>query len=137
MKHYKFRIVKFLKFKNHIWFLLFIIILFTSCKKNNVNDNPDDGTHNITILYTNDEHGWIEKSEYTNGAANLMGLWRDNEEYDGDESFLILSGGDNWTGPAISTWFEGESTVDVMNAMEYDASAIGNHEFDFKVDGLV
>ena len=125
-----------MKCKNHIWFLISIIILFTSCKKNNVNDDSDGGTHEITILYTNDEHGWIEKSEYTNGAANMMGLWRDNEEYDGDESFLILSGGDNWTGPAISTWFEGESTVDVMNAMEYDASAIGNHEFDFKVDGL-
>ncbi len=41
-----------------------------------------------------------------------------------------------WTGPAISTWFQGESMIDVMNAMEYDAAAIGNHEFDFSVDEL-
>jgi 5'-nucleotidase/UDP-sugar diphosphatase len=66
----------------------------------------------------------------------MMGLWIEDEGYDGDDRYLILSGGDNWTGPAISTWFKGESTVDVMNAMEYDASAIGNHEFDFKIDGL-
>jgi 2',3'-cyclic-nucleotide 2'-phosphodiesterase (5'-nucleotidase family) len=112
--------------------LLLLILLFNNCKKN----LPDDDNQNIIILYTNDEHGWIENSEYTDGAARMMGLWREYEGYDGDNRYLILSGGDNWTGPAISTWFEGESTVDVMNAMEYDASAIGNHEFDFKVDGL-
>ncbi len=126
-----------MSYKNIRWlFLLFIIFVF-SCDKNQVNNNGvDDETSTITILYTNDEHGWIEKSEYTDGAANMMGLWRENEGYNGDDRYLILSGGDNWTGPAISTWFEGESTVEVMNAMEYDASAIGNHEFDFKVNGL-
>jgi 2',3'-cyclic-nucleotide 2'-phosphodiesterase (5'-nucleotidase family) len=41
-----------------------------------------------------------------------------------------------WNGPAISTWFQGESMVEVMNAMGYDAAAIGNHEFDFQVAGL-
>jgi 2',3'-cyclic-nucleotide 2'-phosphodiesterase (5'-nucleotidase family) len=41
-----------------------------------------------------------------------------------------------WTGPAISTWFQGESMVEVMNEMEYDVATIGNHEFDFKIDGL-
>ncbi|MFC1535846.1 bifunctional metallophosphatase/5'-nucleotidase [Candidatus Neomarinimicrobiota bacterium] len=124
---------------NRLFFVLLVILIY-SCEKSKIDktDPPDenDNLRQITILYTNDEHGWIEKSEYTNGAANMMGLWRENEEYDGDESYLILSGGDNWTGPAISTWFEGESTVEVMNAMEYDASTIGNHEFDFRVASL-
>jgi len=65
-----------------------------------------------------------------------MGLWRDEEGYTEDGPFLILSGGDSWTGQAISTWFRGESTVETMNAMGYDAAAIGNHEFDFEVSGL-
>jgi 2',3'-cyclic-nucleotide 2'-phosphodiesterase (5'-nucleotidase family) len=97
---------------------------------------PDSGDRTLIVLYTNDEHGWIEEAPETDGAAKLMGLWRGVEGYDGTGDFLVLSGGDNWTGPAISTWFEGESTVDVMNAMGYAASAIGNHEFDFTVDGL-
>jgi 5'-nucleotidase / UDP-sugar diphosphatase len=123
---------------NYRWLFLLFIIFVYSCDKNQVNNNDvnDDETSTITIFYTNDEHGWIEYSEYSDGAAKMMGLWRENEGYDGNDRYLILSGGDNWTGPAISTWFEGESTVDVMNAMEYDASAIGNHEFDFQVDGL-
>jgi 5'-nucleotidase/UDP-sugar diphosphatase len=90
----------------------------------------------LTILYTNDEHGWMEATEETGGAAGLLGLWREQEGYFEDGPFLILSGGDMWTGPAISTWFDGESMVEVMNAMGYDAAAVGNHEFDLGLDGL-
>ena len=41
-----------------------------------------------------------------------------------------------WTGAAISTWYEGESMVKVMNSMQYSAAALGNHEFDFGLDVL-
>lgn len=85
----------------------------------------------VTVLYTNDEHGWMQGMEEDQSAARLFALWESREGYTEDGPFLILSGGDNWTGPAISTWTEGESMVQVMNAMNYDASAVGNHEFDF------
>ncbi len=90
----------------------------------------------LTILYTNDEHGWMEATKETGGAAGLMGLWRDQEGYVQNGAYLILSGGDMWTGPAISTWFNGRSMVEVMNAMGYVAAAVGNHEFDFGLDEL-
>ncbi len=90
----------------------------------------------VTILYTNDEHGWMEGMQSGQGAAELMGLWRSDRGYLDAGPYLILSGGDNWTGPAISTWFDGHSMVEVMNAMGYEASVIGNHEFDFGLDGL-
>ena len=91
----------------------------------------------LTILYTNDEHGWMEGEEPGAGAAEMLGLWVDVEGYSPEKSYLILSGGDMWTGPAISTWFAGESMVEIMNAMGYAAAALGNHEFDFKTEGLV
>jgi 2',3'-cyclic-nucleotide 2'-phosphodiesterase (5'-nucleotidase family) len=90
----------------------------------------------IIILYTNDEHGWMAGQEEGAGAANLMGLWRTAEQYQPDGNFLLLSGGDMWTGPAISTWFRGQSMAEVMNGMGYDAAAIGNHEFDFGLEAL-
>lgn len=96
---------------------------------------PSQDIH-LTVLYTNDEHGWIEESEETDGAARLMGLWKDREGHTLGDSVLLISGGDNWTGPAISTWFQGESMVEVMNAMGYSGSAVGNHEFDFGVSAL-
>ena len=98
----------------------------------------EDGANirELTVLYSNDEHGWMEGVEPGRGAANLLGLWREKEGYSEDGPFLLLSGGDHWTGPAISTWFEGEGMVEVMNTMGYDATAIGNHEFDFGLDNL-
>jgi 5'-nucleotidase/UDP-sugar diphosphatase len=99
-------------------------------------ETPDTAVRHLVILYTNDEHGWMEGVEEGRGAANMMGLWQEQEGYREDGPYLVLSGGDNWTGPAISSWFDGESMVDVMNAMGYDAAAIGNHEFDFGLEGL-
>jgi 5'-nucleotidase/UDP-sugar diphosphatase len=96
---------------------------------------PDD-LHEITILYTNDEHGYMQGFEEGPGAAEMVGLWKDTFGYSPDGPFLVLSGGDMWAGPAVSTWFEGASMVEVMNAMGYQASATGNHEFDFGLDTL-
>ena len=98
----------------------------------------EQNERSFTVLYTNDEHGWMEGMGESNSAANLMQLWKDAEGYSiaNAEDFLLLSGGDNWTGPAISTWNQGESMVELMNSMGYAASAIGNHEFDFGLDTI-
>lgn len=130
--------IKFFKQHRVIWVPVLILILF-SCKASQSPAPPIDTSlyNRIVILYTNDEHGWMEPSGQYGGAAGMMGLWKENEAYTADGPFLILSGGDMWTGPAISTWTQGESMTAVMSAMEYDAAAIGNHEFDFRIDGLV
>jgi len=70
------------------------------------------------------------------GAAELLGLMQAEHDLGQDPAVILLSGGDNWTGPAISTWFDGEGMVAVMNRMGYSASTIGNHEFDFGLDAL-
>ncbi|PCJ23307.1 MAG: hypothetical protein COA96_12110 [SAR86 cluster bacterium] len=126
-------------------FLLFVVLLteLSACRSvgsyaADVSDSVSDDSNirELTVLYTNDEHGWMQGREPGKGAANLLGLWQEKEGYYEDGPFLLLSGGDHWTGPAISTWFEGEGMVEVMNAMHYDATAIGNHEFDFGLDNL-
>jgi len=116
-------------------FYIILILLFGCQKKSKITDPVSEGQR-IVILYTNDEHGWMQPYEQYGGAAGLMGLWKEQEGYTVDGPFLILSGGDMWTGPAISTWFKGESMTEVMNAMHYDAAALGNHEFDFKIPEL-
>jgi 5'-nucleotidase / UDP-sugar diphosphatase len=108
--------------------------LFLTCERKNPSTNSEN--KQITIFYTNDEHGWMEPTDEYSGAAGMSGVWQAREGYDGSDPYLVLSGGDMWTGPAISTWFEGEPMVDVMNQMGYDAAALGNHEFDFTVEVL-
>jgi len=91
-------------------------------------------TVNLTILFNADMHGWIEPHDGYGGAASMMGYFQ-NEGYSYDnDSFLILGGGDHNTGPAETTLSKGEAVIDVMNAMNYSAAAIGNHEFDFGID---
>ena len=125
------------------YWMMFLLIAFllTACQSavTDVADAVIEREHEgdlvtLTVIYTNDEHGWIMGEEVGQGAAEIAGLWAAN--YAGDDAVLILSGGDNWTGPAISTWFGGESMVEVMNAMGYTAAAVGNHEFDFGLAGL-
>jgi 5'-nucleotidase/UDP-sugar diphosphatase len=115
-------------------FMSLLLLLLAACTQD-APKQPLDIT-SFTVLYTNDEHGWMQGMQDGQGAANLLNLWRRQEGYTQDGSFVMLSGGDNWTGPAISTWFEGESMVEVMNTMGYDASVIGNHEFDFGLPAL-
>lgn len=100
-----------------------------------------DAVRTITIFYTSDEHGYLEPissgSDTLGGAANLLAALQERGyEPDGDDA-LLLSGGDMWTGPAISSWFQGASAVQVLNAMGYDAAAAGNHDFDFGQDVLL
>lgn len=110
--------------------LLVCSLLLAGC----VSTESDEDLREVTILYTNDEHGWMEGMKSGQSAASLFDVWEKKEGYSPDGPFLILSGGDNWTGPAISTWTQGKSMIEVMNAMQYDASAVGNHEFDFGLD---
>ena len=108
-------------------------------KPEEINEEPAAqlvGEKRVLILYTNDEHGWMAGVDDNLGAANLVGTWEENHDLGSYDGVIKLSGGDMWTGPAISTWFNGESMVEVLNALDYTAAAIGNHEFDFGLDQL-
>jgi len=95
-----------------------------------------DTLRSLVMLYTNDEHGWMEPTAQSGGAAGMLRRWQRQAGFTSDGPFLALSGGDLWTGPALSTWFKGESMIDVMNAMGYSAATLGNHDFDAGVEVL-
>ena len=96
----------------------------------------------ITLLYTSDEHGWllpsVENGAVRGGAAETLGQLKAREGHCvggsvvcPDARTILLSGGDNFTGPAISSYFSGEPAAEAMGAMGYAAIALGNHELDF------
>jgi len=100
-----------------------------------------DTIRTVTIFYTSDEHGYLEPipkgSDTLDGAANLLALLRQRGYDPNGDDTMLLSGGDMWTGPAISSWFQGASAVQVFNSMGYDAAAVGNHDFDFGQEVLL
>lgn len=82
----------------------------------------------IVILYENDVHCAVEG--YSKLAALKQDLWQ-TYEYVG-----VVSSGDYIQGGSISTISRGEYIVRLMNLVGYDAVALGNHEFDFKLERL-
>ncbi len=126
----------------HRWAIGFLLIIGISCFLVGCKDEDggcvypnESGPVDITIIYTTDEHGWMEPAGDYAGAAGMMAMW--DQSITNPAHTLILSGGDNWTGPAISTWFNGRSMIQVMNAMNYNATTFGNHEFDCTPDTMI
>ncbi|MCE0555537.1 bifunctional UDP-sugar hydrolase/5'-nucleotidase UshA [Motilimonas sp. E26] len=87
----------------------------------------------FTILHTNDNHGrfWHNSDgEYGMAARKaLVDRLRSEIEANGSKA-LLLSGGDINTGVPESDLQDAEPDFVGMNAIGYDAMAVGNHEFD-------
>ncbi|MBL7928145.1 MAG: metallophosphatase [Bacteroidia bacterium] len=95
----------------------------------------------ITILHTNDVHSRLEPfpandSRYPGmgGVAARAALI--NEIRSQEENILLFDSGDIFQGTPYFNFFAGEPEMKLMSMMGYDASAIGNHDFDNGVDGL-
>jgi 5'-nucleotidase / UDP-sugar diphosphatase len=87
----------------------------------------------LTILHTNDHHGrfWTNADgEYGMAARKtLIDRIRAEVAASGGQT-LLLDGGDVNTGVPESDLQDAEPDFKGMNLLGYDASAVGNHEFD-------
>jgi 2',3'-cyclic-nucleotide 2'-phosphodiesterase (5'-nucleotidase family) len=114
---------------------------------------PEPVVREITVLYTSDEHGWVaakdDRYAHIGGVSQLLAMLiaREghcagtltvgqktivpNQETCASSRTVLLSGGDNYSGPAISTFHRGRTMADSMRLLGYRASAFGNHELDF------
>ena len=89
------------------------------------------GARTITIIGTNDLHGAIDRLPLLAGfVANI----RAERQADGG-GVLLLDAGDMFQGTLESNLAEGADVVRAYNQMGYQATAIGNHEFDFGPEG--
>jgi 5'-nucleotidase/UDP-sugar diphosphatase len=87
----------------------------------------------LTILHTNDHHGrfWKNaKGEYGLAARKTLVDAVRAEARAKDGHVLLLDAGDINTGVPESDMLDAEPDIRGMNAMGYDAMAVGNHEFD-------
>lgn len=96
----------------------------------------------LTILHTNDVHSHIEpfplndpKFPGLGGVArraHLISKIRSEEK-----NVLLLDAGDVFQGTPYFNRYGGELEFKLMSMMKYDASTIGNHDFDNGLNGLV
>ena len=87
-----------------------------------------DGS-DIVILYENDVHCAVDG--YSKLAAMKKEL-SETADYVG-----VVSSGDFVQGGSLGAISQGEYIVKLMNIVGYDAVALGNHEFDYRIPRLM
>lgn len=83
----------------------------------------------LTLLNLNDFHGRI--AEESPNTVAVFGTVEQQREQAGEDNTLFLTAGDN-IGASLfaSSIQQDQPTIDVLNAAELAAAAVGNHEFD-------
>ena len=97
--------------------------------------------YKLTILHTNDQHSRIEPfdSSYSRnpnqgGFARRAALIQKIREE--EKNILLLDSGDTFQGTPYFNFFGGELEFKLMSMMGYDASTMGNHDFDNGLEGF-
>jgi len=98
------------------------------------------GLKQLTILHTNDMHSHIHpfdsgRNKGVGGMAQRATIIKKIRE-EGNQ-VLLLDAGDIFQGTPYFNVYGGELEFKLMSEMAYDASTIGNHDFDNGLDGLV
>ena len=83
----------------------------------------------VTILYTNDVHTYIDKQSPKLTYAAIADLKQSYQNAGKD--VLLVDAGDHVQGTAYGSMDEGASIIKLMNAAGYDVATPGNHEFDY------
>ena len=90
--------------------------------------DPDD----IVILYTNDVHTYIDGPLSYDVIAGLKTELQ--KQY---KNVLLADAGDHIQGTAYGSMDNGETIIKLMNAAGYDVATLGNHEFDYDMEGCI
>src|SRR3989442_1050728 len=109
---------------NSVGIRAFVLLLFSS-----VSLAAAPETH-VVIMHTNDIRGHILPGPDGGGSPRLATVVRELKPD------LMLDAGGILSGSLISDTFQGEPVVAVMNAIGYDAVAVGSSEFNFGISAL-
>ena len=95
----------------------------------------------ITTMSTSDIHGHMTPYTPSGSAIEVGGsakaAWLFQEAERRNPNTLILDGGDSPYNTDLANISLGQSSVDVMNAQGYDATVLGNHDFDYSFENLL
>jgi 5'-nucleotidase len=105
---------------------------------------PERAPIRITLVGTNDLHGWVmaQEEDYSGAKIRAGGLatfaaYLQVLREDNPGGVVLVDAGDLFQGTLMSNITEGQVVIDAFNILRYDAAAIGNHEFDYGPVGPV
>ncbi len=97
-----------------------------------VETQPEEPQGDIVILYTNDVHTYIDGVLSYDVIAALKAELATRYPH-----VLLVDAGDHIQGTAYGSMDKGETIIKLMNAADYDVATLGNHEFDYAMEGTM
>jgi 5'-nucleotidase/UDP-sugar diphosphatase len=88
----------------------------------------------LQIVHFNDIHSRVEESSTSIGYAKISTIIKELKA--ANPNTLVIDGGDTFHGQTIANLVEGESIVDIMNAIGVDAMVTGNHDYNYGSERL-
>ena len=102
----------------------------------------NDKNNHLTILHTNDVHSYIDpfpadhpKNPNMGGVSRRASIIENIRKE--NPNVLLLDAGDIFQGTPYFNYYGGELEFKLMSMMQYDATTIGNHDFDNGLKGIV
>ena len=93
----------------------------------------------IIVYYTNDVHSYIANILEDENGMETNGLTYSKVAAlkSATDNALLVDAGDHIQGTAYGGMVKGETIIELMNAAGYDAATLGNHEFDYDMEGCL
>lgn len=88
----------------------------------------------VDLYSLNDLHGKFDNGDTHIGVDEMTTYFKAAKET--DEVSILLSAGDMWQGSAESNNTGGNIITDWMNALDFDAMVLGNHEYDWGEEAI-
>lgn len=91
----------------------------------------------LTIIHVNDVHGRLNENERDGSMGFVKLKTKVDQLREEDPNLLLLNAGDTFHGTPEINVTRGETMVEAMNIMGFDAMTPGNHDFNFGYDRLI
>lgn len=122
--------MKHFKTTKQVFFFSVIVTLFFACGTSKKATQYANKDREVVILAVNDMHASVNRfPQFAYVIDSLRNIYPD---------MLLVSAGDNQTGHPVNDQYnpKGLPMIALMNAVKFDVSAVGNHEFDAGEEGF-
>ncbi|MDO5703174.1 MAG: bifunctional UDP-sugar hydrolase/5'-nucleotidase [Lachnospiraceae bacterium] len=111
--------------------MLLILSVPVSAENDSGSEEKGGLTKDVVVLFTSDVHCGVDEGFTYIGLKQARKYYEDSGAYT-----LLVDNGDAIQGEPLGTLTKGMAIIRLMNKVGYDIATIGNHEFDYGMDGF-
>ena len=113
-------------------FVICLILTCTGCSiLERFQESEDQDTSIVNLIMINDNHGILNEE-----SGSMDKIATGIKQYSSNGDVVKIANGDMFQGTYVSSTLKGLPMLDALNALDFDAFVIGNHEFDWGLEEM-